>query len=418
MMTKTASRRKWFWMLPAVAVAGATLYLIRQSEIRHDIHIVKKGTYEKFIETKGEIQGKYAVNITLSDIFKDPDIQIWDFKIKDMVQEGTIVKKGDWVASLDQVNISQRLQSNQEALEMRLANLNDERVDTALALSQLRQNLRELESELEYKALDLEQSRFESPSYQRRMQTAYNQQLRQIDRMRRNYELQKMNLEKDMKREEERYNYHQRIDAKLREALVATNITAPEAGMVIYARTRWNRKIRIGDEVGPWRPVIATLPDLSVLISETYVEEIDVAKISLNDSATVTVDALPGKRFTGKIRSIANIGQELRGHDSKVFFVTIQLDKNNQKLLPGMTSSNHITIERIADQITIPRKCLFSENGIPFIYLKEEGKIQKKKVKTGQENDEEVVITEGLHEKDRILISPPENTNEINFMTP
>ncbi len=417
-MTKPRSRRIWIWLLPVAVITGAFWYLIRQSEIRHAIHVVKKGTFEKFIETKGEIQGKYAVNITLSDIFKDPDIQIWDFKIKDMLPEGTIVKKDDWVASLDQVNINQRLQSNQEAMEMRLANLNDEKVDTALALSQLRQNIREMESDLEYNALDLEQSRFESPSYQRRMQTAYNQKLRQIDRMKRNYELQKLNLDKNTKREEERYNYHQRVDSKLREALAATNITAPEAGMVIYARTRWNRKIRIGDEVGPWRPVIATLPDLSVLISETYVEEIDVAKISLNDSVTVTVDALPGKRFTGKISTIANIGQELRGHDAKVFFVTIELDKNNQKLLPGMTSSNHITIEKIADQITIPRKSLFSENGVQFVYLKEEGKIQKKKVKTGMENDEVVIITDGLDVKDRILLIPPENSGEIGFLIP
>jgi multidrug efflux pump subunit AcrA (membrane-fusion protein) len=417
-MTKPRSRQIWLWILPAVAVAGAALYLVRKSEIRHTIHIVKKGTFEKFIETKGEIQGKYAVNITLSDVFKDPDIQIWDYKIKDMVPEGSIVNKGDWVASLDQININQRLQSNQEALEMRLANLNDEKVDTALALSQLRQNIREMESELEYKTLDLEQSRFESPSYQRRMQTAYNQHLRLIDRMKRNYALQKMNLDKNTKREEERYDYHQRVDSKLREALAATNITAPEDGMVIYARTRWNRKIRIGDEVGPWRPVIATLPDLSVLISETYIEEIDVAKISLYDSVTVTVDALPGKVFTGKISSIANIGQELRGHNAKVFFVTIELDKNNSNLLPGMTSSNHITIEKTADQITIPRKCLFSEKGTQFVYLKEEGKIQKKKVKTGQENDEAVVITEGLGEKDRILLMPPENADEIKFMLP
>jgi multidrug resistance efflux pump len=236
--------------------------------------------------------------------------------------------------------------------------------------------------------------------------------------MKRNYALQKMNLDKNTKREEERYDYHQRVDSKLREALTATNITAPEDGMVIYARTRWNRKIRIGDEVGPWRPVIATLPDLSVLISETYIEEIDVAKISLYDSVTVTVDALPGKVFTGKISSIANIGQELRGHNAKVFFVTIELDKNNSNLLPGMTSSNHITIEKTADQITIPRKCLFSEKGTQFVYLKEEGKIQKKKVKTGQENDEAVVITEGLGEKDRILLMPPENADEIKFMLP
>lgn len=83
--------------------------------------------------------------------------------------------------------------------------------------------------------------------------------------------------------------------------------------MLIYARISGKRKIRVGDEVGPWRPVIATLPDLSVLISETFVEEIDIAKIKTGDSARVTVDAIPGLQFPGKIITIANIGQEPRG---------------------------------------------------------------------------------------------------------
>jgi multidrug efflux pump subunit AcrA (membrane-fusion protein) len=400
-------------LLAVIAIAGA--WLIRRSEIQHTYFVVRRGTFEKFIETKGEIQGKKAVNITLSDIFKDPDIQIWDIKIKDLTPEGTIVKKGDWIASLDQTNISQRIQINREAMEIRQAQMNDAKMDTALTLSQIRRNILEQESELGYRKIDLEQSRFESPSYQRRIQTAYNQKVRQIDRQKRNYELQKMNLNNITKREEERFGYFKNVDVKLQEAFNATTITAPEAGMVIFARTRGNRKIKIGDEVGPWKPVIATLPDLSLLISETYVEEIDIAKIHLNDSVSITVDAMPDHQFTGKIRTIANVGQELQGFDAKVFFVTIELDGPNQKLMPGMTSSNHITLEKIPGQLLIPRKCLFAGENKVFVYLKKEGKILKKIVKPGHENDEMVIIDKGLEVKDRILLTPPENADDIDF---
>lgn len=409
------ARHKRLLLALLLSITAAVVYFVRKADIQHSWFVVRRVTFEKFIETKGEIQGKNSTQISLPDIFKDPDIQIWDFKIKDMTPEGTIVKKGDWVASLDQINLNQRIQTNGEALEISLAQLKDERIDTAVALSQLRQNILEQESQLEYKALDLEQAKFESPSYQRRMQTAYNQKIRLIDRMKRNYELQKMSLDKSTQREENRYNYYKRVDEKLRQALAATAITAPENGIVIYARTRWNRKIRVGEEVGPSRPVIATLPDLSVLISETYIEEIDIAKISLNDSVSITIDALPGKLLTGRVTTIANIGQELKGYDSKVFFVTIEIDRNKEKLMPGMTSNNHITFELIPGQLTIPRKCLFSENGKSFVYLRKEGKIWKRVVETGHENDEMVVVVKGLEEKERILLEPPEDKEEIKY---
>jgi HlyD family secretion protein len=86
--------------------------------------------------------------------------------------------------------------------------------------------------------------------------------------------------------------------------------------MVVYARVR-GRKIKIGDEVSPWRPEIASIPDLSVLVSETYVEEIDIAKISVGDSVLISVDAVPGNVFPGSILRIANVGQDLAGFESK-----------------------------------------------------------------------------------------------------
>lgn len=416
-MKRVLVKYRWIIGGAALLIAVAVGWFIRRSEILQSVYVVKRGTFDKIIETKGEIHGKNAINITLDDIFKDNDLQVWEYSIKDMVPEGTIVKKGEWVATLDQVNLNQRLQINREQMDMRQAQLNDAKIDSALTLSEIRQRIAQLEFDLQYRQLDLEQSKFESPAYQRKMQTAFNQTMRQIERQKRDYELRKMDLEARTGRNEERYNFHRDVDLKLQQALAATTINAPEAGMVIYARVRGNRKIRIGDEVGPWRPIIATLPDLSVLISETYIAEIDIAKVKTGDSARVTVDALPGLTYHGRVTTIANIGQELQGADTRVFAVTIELNHHDQKLLPGMTSNNQIIVEQLPDQIIIPRSCLFSEEGQPFVYLKKEGKLWKHKVSTGPENDDVVVITGGLEEKERILNHPPAPDEKVESFT-
>jgi len=412
-MKKFLKKHKWIAPVALAVLALPVVWWVRHSQIQQSIHVVKRMTFEKIIETKGEIHGKNAINITLPEIFKDPDLQVWEFKIKDLAPEGTIVKKGDWVATLDQLNLNQRIQFNKDEMELREAQLNDAMIDSAIDLSSIRQQINELEFNLQYRQLDLEQSKFESPAYQRKMQTAYNQTVRQIDRRKRDYELRKMHLENRTKRNENRYNYHKEIQKKLEQALEATNITAPEPGMLIYARISGKRKIRVGDEVGPWRPVIATLPDLSVLISETFVEEIDIAKIKTGDSARVTVDAIPGLQFPGKIITIANIGQELQGVDSKVFAITIELLEKDESLLPGMTSSNQIIIEKIPEQLIIPRKCLFSDSLRRYVYLKKDGRIWEKSVETGPENDDFIVILDGLEERDRILTHPPAENEKV-----
>jgi multidrug efflux pump subunit AcrA (membrane-fusion protein) len=408
---------KWTFIgFGALFVVALALWVLNQSREVHSTYLVRRTNFEKYIETKGEIHGKNALYITLDDIFKDNDLRLSGLRIKDMVPEGTIVKKGDWVATLDQASITQRIQENRDELERRLAFLNDAKIDSTITLTNMRQRINELQYDLQYNELDLQQAQYESPAYQRRIQTAFNQKVRQIDRAKRDYELRRLDLSNRLRRFEERYNLAAEIDNKLQLALEASNIKSPQAGMVIYARSRGNRKVRVGDEVGPWRPEIASIPDLSVLVSETYVEEIDISKISMGDSVLITVDAIPGERYRGNIIQIANVGQELTGFESKVFSVTVELTDVNSKLLPGMTSTNQIVQERIPQQLIIPKSSLFADGNRSYVYLKKSGKIWKQQVETGTENNEFIVVTSGLEERDRILVSAPANSESLAFL--
>lgn len=415
-MTVFKKYKGTFIGIGAILIAGFVLWAIRQSQEVHSTFLVRKTTFDRFIETKGEIHGKNALFITLDDIFKDNELRLSALKIKDMVPEGTILKKGDWVATLDQASITQRIQENRDETERRLAFFNDAKIDSTITLTNMRLRIIELQYDLRYNELDLEQSQFESPAYQRRIQTAYNQKVRQIDRAKRDYELRRIDLGNRLRRFEDRYNSAVSVDERLQLALEASTINSPQAGMVIYARVRGNRKIRVGDEVGPWRPEIASIPDLSVLVSETYVEEIDISKISIGDSVQITVDALPGERVRGNITQIANVGQELSGYESKVFAVTIELSDRNTKLLPGMTSTNQIIQERIPQQLIIPKSSLYADENRSYVYIKKSGKVYKQLVETGSENSEFIIVTKGLDERDRILVSPPENSASLAYL--
>lgn len=404
---KRRRTRIFIVLIAAVAVIAGAIVAAIVSVPGENLHKVKRGNFTLAIEVKGEIQGKNAIVIGMPDELAHRDMPIRQFEIKEMVEEGTEVNTGDWVATLDAAEISQQIERNSQDLERATAELNDAKIDSSITLTNLREELGEFVFDLEYKKIELEQAQFESPAYQRRKKVEYDQTVRLMDKKHRDYELRKLNLKRRISWFENRYYRFFKRDSLLKVALNAVQVTAPKEGTVMYARL-WNgRKLRVGDRVSMWMPTIATLPDLSQPVSEAYIPEIDITKISLGDSAEITIDALPKDKFKGVVSDIANIGQELSGFDMRVFRITIDFKTDGKEIKPSMTSSNKIIVSRFPDVIKIPRNFLQKQNGESFVYLKESGKIWKKRVTPGLENDEEVIIESGLSPGDKILASPP-----------
>jgi len=376
------------------------------------VYKVKKENFEAIISCKGEIQSEKAVLITIPDIFGDRTLEIYDTQIKDLIPEGSIVKKGDYVALLDQGRIKQLKQNNEEALKKVLFNLNDAKIDSAVDLVAMRDGIEQFGFDLQYKKVELEQSVFESPAYQRKAQMAYERTLRQLEYKKRAYQMTKKSLRIHVSRDEEWMNKLILKDQKYQIAFDAAKIMAPKDGMLIYGRTYGrggSRKLTIGSNVSMQNPVISTLPDLSVLVSETYVEEIYISKIKVGDSARVYIDALKNQEKIGAISNISNVGQEMTGFDSKVFKVNIRISADNNKVKPAMTTNNEIIIAYEKNVLVIPRSTLFTEGGKQFVYIKEPGKASKRIVECGGENDLYIVIKNGLKEGDKIFLNKPEN---------
>ncbi|WP_372950662.1 efflux RND transporter periplasmic adaptor subunit [Mariniphaga sp.] len=402
-------------IIVAVALTAVAAAITLSTGPGGNLHKVKSGLFELSLEVKGEIQGKNAIVISLPDELKHNDLRIYQLKIKDMVEEGTAVKTGDWVATLDAAEITQQMQNNQQDLDRRLAELNDAKIDSSIQLTALREELGEFKYDLEYKKLELEQSQYESPAYQRKKKMEYDQTVRQMEKKRRDYKLKQLELKMKTNRIEDRYDYHFKRDSLLKRAMGAARVTAPKNGMVMYAKL-WNgRKLRVGDDISIWMPTIATLPDLSQPVSEAYIPEIDITKIALGDSVEISIDALPGDKFKGVVSNIANVGQELSGFDMKVFKIMIDLEVEGKPIKPAMTSNNKIILAKLSDVVKIPRNCLFRQNGDSFVYLNDGGQTWKKSVTPGLENEEEVVIESGLSPGDLILTVQPEETETIAF---
>ena len=65
--------------------------------------------------------------------------------------------------------------------------------------------------------------------------------------------------------------------------------------------------------------------NLSAMNSKTYVNEIDISKVSVGQKAEIEIDAFPGKKFGGLVKAVANMGEQLQNSNAKVFEVVVEV---------------------------------------------------------------------------------------------
>jgi predicted transcriptional regulator len=133
----------------------------------------------------------------------------------------------------------------------------------------------------------------------------------------------------------------------------------------------------------------------------------------VGDSVRVTFDALAGVMIKGSIKTIARVGESHKDFDMKVFKVIIQLDNTHEGLKPAMNSNNDIVLAKLENVISIPLISVFKENGTKYVYLKTPEGSMKQEIKTGLENEEFVLVEEGLKEGDKVLLEIPEEKVEL-----
>jgi hypothetical protein len=208
----------------------------------------------------------------------------------------------------------------------------------------------------------------------------------------------------------------QRELQELNDLMGEFNITAPEDGMLIYRKGYDGKPMKEGSTISSWDPVVATLPDLSVMISKTYVNEVDVRKIKVGQRVELGLDAFPEKSLNGQVIKVANVGEQRPNSDAKVFQVNIQIEGRDDLLRPSMTTSNRIIIS-VQDTATFfPLECLHTENdSITFVYIREGLSVRKQEVHIGENNMNEAIVLGGVEEGDRLYLSVPSGQEDAKI---
>ena len=193
------------------------------------------------------------------------------------------------------------------------------------------------------------------------------------------------------------------------QALEKLTLRAPRGGLVVY-REIWGgsgmKKVQIGDTPWPGMPVVG-IPDLSVMQAKTIVNEVDISKVEQDQNVIITVDALEGATYYGKITRLAALARREESTNVKVFDVEVTIDSTDGALRPGMTSECRLIIDRIPDAVSVPLQSVFQKDGKTLVYVMGAGGARAREVVVGPKSSDRIVIEEGLEAGEHVCLRDP-----------
>ena len=372
------------------------------------------GPFRVAVTTTGELRAKNSVKIYGPSSTRQ--LRIFEMKILRLVPEGTVIKKGQFVAELDRSEVTSRINDANLELQKAQSQYEQAMLDTSLTLSRERDNLVNLEYAKEEARLRQEQAVYEAPSLKRQAEIDFEKAQRALEQAVENYQTQVKQGIAKMREVGAELSKNRNQFQLLTDAAQQFTIMAPENGMVVYKRDWRGQKLTTGGTVNAWDPVVAELPDLSVMESVTYVNEVDIQKLASGQKVEIGLDADPDKKLTGTVVNVANIGEQRPNSDAKVFEVAITVNESDTTLRPAMTTSNTIVVAELQDVVFIPLEAIHTSDSLNFVYARRGGRTVRQEVRLGQMNENEAVVQAGVSNEDRIFLSLPADTSGLSFV--
>ena len=400
-------------LIVGVIILSIIAYYLFSSTSNENVSLTTKavkGTFINEVLISGEAQSTSSKKINGPNNTRR--FGLYNIKIQDLVPEGTVVKKGDYIGKLDVSELNGKIMDAQLNLEKAQSRYTQQELDTTLTLKQERNTIKDLLFKIEEDKLELERSIYEPPATIRSLEIKIEKTERELSEKKADYSIKKRQANAKMIEVGTEVSKYKKQINDLLALQKEFTIYSDNEGMVTYVK-EWNgTKKKVGSTISPWEPAIASLPDLTKMESKTYSNEVDVRKIKKGLKAKVGFDAFPDIELDGVVTEVANVGETKAGSDIKLFQVLIKLNGSNKNIRPGMTTSNRILTAQQDNVIMVPLEAIFSKDSISYIYVKSGLSIEKKQVELGVANNEVIIIKKGLEEGDLVYLNQPEGMEE------
>lgn len=294
----------------------------------NDVALAQMRELRQVIPLSGNLQ---AVNQTMVKAKVSGEIR------EALVREGEAVKRGQILARFDSVDFQSRL-------DEKIANLEGARAQLGLAEKNQQNNL------------FLVRQKFIS-------QNAY-------DNTQSSLQVSQATLK----------SYQAQVDLA-RNALRDTEVRSPLDGFVA------KRHVQAGEKVSQDTPLFAIV-DLTRMELQAPVPASDIPNVRIGQEASIRVDGNDKKQYSGRVERI-NPASEAGSRSINVY-IAVTNPENSLKV--GMFASGELRLSSASTVLAIPISAVHSENGQPYVFTLEAGKLVKRPVELGQSTEQEGLV--------------------------
>ncbi len=236
-----------------------------------------------------------------------------------------------------------------------------------------------------------------------------------LERVKRKAAADLVQAKADLTAKESEYRRQQSKLQKITEQIAKARIVAPTDGLVVYATSakaswRGNKEpLDEGQEVRE-RQELIYLPTASTFVAEVKVHESSLDKIRTGLPVRVTLDAVPGREFSGTVTRIAPLPDAqsmFMNPDLKIYRTQITINGGGDVLRTGMTCQAEIIVAEYPRALYVPVQSVVRVNGRPTVYVWRDGLAVPRTVKIGLDNNRMVRVLDGLTAGEEVLLSPP-----------
>lgn len=355
-----------------------------------------RGAFRQRLLLTGELAAERGEQLVV------PRTNAFQLQVRWMAEDGVRVKAGDPVVSFDNSQFASDLEEKRLSASQAGSQLASAEAESRTTLAQKRFDLEKARSELEKAriAAALPKDLLSLRDYQER-QLALKRAQSELEKAQAalstqgkvsstDLQVQKISLEKS------RREIH---DAE--EAIESLTLRAPRDGMMLVGKHPWEgRKLQVGDTV--WVGMaVATLPDLSSMIVQASLSDVDDGRITPGMEVLCTLDAYPDTTYKGRVAEISPVARESqRSPLLRYFPVRIDLERSDPaRMRPGMSVRVEVLGPEVKDALLVPRAALDLAAGKPRALLAGGGAAD---VKLGPCGPTECVVEAGLEDGTRL----------------
>jgi HlyD family secretion protein len=337
-----------------VAIVWVSVYQINKGVVTVQSGRVVRQDLTSVVTASGEIRPKNYTNVLGEGFGKITEI---------VVKEGDHVKKGDVLLHLENIQPGADVQAQLASIDGAEAGMRASAAAYESAVATLAQRQSDLEKSkfdwarsqqlfkeelISKQQYDADKAAFDSAS------AALNSAKAQVDQTRASREQAKFNL-----------NQTQAVLTHTKDILRKTTYTAPINGIVSYIAVRVGENVVPGIQ-GTAGSLLMIISDMSIATNEVKVDETDITNVREGQSADVTIDAIPGKIFKGRVSEVGDLailrssGQAATSQttantqEARDFKVVVTLETPPDYLRPGLSATAKIQTAQKKDVLTIP----------------------------------------------------------------